>query len=192
LSVVALVVLVLKAVRYGTVWEIFGTSIFGASLILLYSVSCLYHGARNPSAKRVLRMLDHGCIFILIAGSYTPFVLGPLRGALGWWLFGIIWTLAIAGFAMKIVFHPRFAKPMPLFYLLMGWLIVVAASQIWDRLPVAGVLWLVIGGLAYSLGVIFFVMDPMKFAHTIWHFFVMGGSAAHFLAVFYGVLIVAK
>ena len=192
LSVAGLIVLVIKAVQHGSAREIIGVSIFGTSLILLYTSSSLHHAFGCRGGKRCLQVLDHGFIFILIAGSYTPFLLGPLRGTLGWWLFGIIWGLAIIGFVMKVFFVEHFVRATTILYLVMGWLIVLAGSQMLEKLPTAGLVWLVIGGLSYSFGVIFFLLDRMKFAHTIWHLFVMVGSASHFLAVLYGVVLIGK
>jgi len=192
LSVAGLVILVVFAVRHGTGWEIVGVSVFGASLVLLYTSSSLHHAFSCKGGRRIFQVLDHGFIFVLIAGSYTPFVLGPLRGTLGWWLFGIIWGLAILGFVLKAFFVERFVRTTTALYLLMGWLMVLATSQILEKLPTAGIVWLVIGGLSYSFGVIFFLMDRMKFAHTIWHLFVLVGSASHFFAVIYGVLLLGQ
>ncbi len=192
LSVAGLVVLVINAVRFGTAWEIVGVSVFGTSLVLLYTSSSLHHAFSCKGGKRIFQVLDHGFIYILIAGSYTPFVLGPLRGTLGWWLFGVIWGMAILGFVMKVFFVEHFIRATTFLYLLMGWLIVLAAAQMLEKLPTAGLAWLVVGGLAYSFGVIFFLMDRMKFAHTIWHLFVIAGSTSHFLAVIYGVLLIGR
>ncbi|NNE90375.1 MAG: hemolysin III family protein [Verrucomicrobiales bacterium] len=188
LSLAGLVILVVNAVKFGTAWHVVGASIFGASLFFLYLSSCLYHAIHRPAAKRFLQVCDHGFIFVLIAGSYTPFVLGPIRGELGWWLFGIIWSLAISGFILKAIFLPRFQRRGALMYLLMGWLVVVAAVPLIENVPKAGLIWLVAGGLAYSFGIVFFVLERVKFFHTVWHFFVLAGSIAHFFAVFYGVI----
>ena len=185
-------ILVVAAVRHGTAWEIVGASVFGTSLILLYAVSCLYHAFQKPALKRLFQILDHGFIFVLIAGSYTPFVIGPLRGLTGWWLFGIVWAMAIGGFILKIVFAGKYEKPLSFLYLAMGWLIVFAASRILETMPAVGIWWLVAGGVAYSVGIVFFLMDRVKFAHAIWHLFVLGGSVAHFFAVLYGVVLIAR
>ena len=137
-------------------------------------------------------MLDHGFIFVLIAGTYTPLVLGPLRSPIGWALLGIVWGLTILGFVLKAIYLPHFAKPTSFLYLVMGWLIVFAAGEISENLSRLAIRWLVAGGLCYTVGVIFFMMDRIKYMHAVWHLFVLAGSICHFLAVFYGVIQTAK
>jgi hemolysin III len=161
-----------------------GTSIFCATIVVLYLASTLYHALPAGRAKRVFRVLDHASIFLLIAGSYTPFTLGVLRGAWGWALFGVVWGLALAGIALKSFgkgSHPIFSTGL---YLLMGWLVVVAVDPLFARVPKAGLLWLLAGGLFYTAGVAFFAADSrLRFGHLIWHLFVMAGTASHYLAV---------
>lgn len=187
LSIAGLVILVVQAVKHST-WHVVGVSVFGASMILLYMASCIYHAIYAHRPKRVLQVLDHAFIFVLIAGTYTPFVLVNLRGTMGWWLFGIVWGLAIAGILMKAFFLPKFEKIGSLIYLAMGWLVCTVIAEVVAKVPHAGVVWLVIGGLCYTVGVIFFVMPKVRFAHAIWHLFVLAGSISHFFAVLYGVV----
>lgn len=188
LSVAGLAVLVVQALLHGDSWMVAGCGVFGASLVLLYATSCLYHAFSTPRLKRVFQVLDHGFIFILIAGTYTPFVLGPLRGPLGWTLFGLVWALAAGGIVMKALLLPRFEKSTSLLYLLMGWLICLALPQLLQQVPAPGVTWLVAGGVAYTVGVLFFVLEKVRFFHAIWHVFVLAGSVSHFFAVLYGVV----
>lgn len=188
LSIIALPILAVEAHRHGNVWTMVGCSVFGASLVLLYVTSCLYHAFHTPKLKRVFQVLDHGFIFILIAGTYTPFVLGPLRSPQGWTLFGLVWGLAVAGIVLKALLLPRFEKPTSALYLAMGWLICLALPQIIQEVPRLGIIWLVVGGVAYTAGVVFFVLERVRFFHAIWHLFVLGGSISHFFAVLYGVI----
>jgi hemolysin III len=161
-----------------------GASIFAGSMILLYLASTLYHAVPPGRAKRVLLKLDHGAIYVFIAGSYTPFTLGVLGGPWGWTLFGLVWSLAAIGVTLKAfdrLSHPWFSTGL---YLLMGWLVLIAAVPLVDRVPLAGIAWLVAGGLAYTVGVAFFVLDSrLRYAHAVWHAFVIGGSSCHFVAV---------
>jgi hemolysin III len=189
LSVAGLVILVLQSIARGDIWRLVGSSIFGASLVLLYVTSCLYHAFHTPKLKRVFQVLDHGFIFILIAGTYTPFVLGPLRNPFGWTLFGIVWGLAAAGVVLKALLPPRFEKPTSVLYLAMGWLICVALPQILQKVPHLAVVWLVIGGVAYTAGLLFFLLERrVRFFHAVWHVFVLAGSISNFFAVLYGVV----
>jgi len=187
LSIAGLVILVVQAVKHSP-WHVVGVSVFGASMILLYMASCIYHAIYAHRPKRVLQVLDHAFIFVLIAGTYTPFVLVNLRGTSGWWLFGIVWGLAIAGIVMKVFLLPRFEKVSSLIYLAMGWLVCTVIAEVIAKVPHMGVVWLVIGGVCYTVGVIFFVMPKVRFAHAIWHLFVLAGSISHFFAVLYGVV----
>ena len=159
-------------------------AVFGVALILLYLASSVYHALPPGTAKRVFRVLDHACIYLLIAGTYTPFTLGVLAGSWGWSLFGIIWGLACAGVVLKALGGARFATASVLLYLAMGWMVVVAAEPMLTLLPAAGLAWLLAGGLAYTLGVPFFLLDSrLRYAHFVWHLFVVAGSACHFVAV---------
>ncbi len=183
LSVAALSILVTLAGLEGDPWRIVSFSIFGTALILLYLASTLYHAFQNPRVKRFFNMMDHSMIFILIAGSYTPFTLVTLRGAWGWTLFGLIWGFALAGVTFKIIFKRRFMMVSVGFYLAMGWLVVIAMKPLIDALPPWGLGWLAIGGACYTLGVVFYIFDRLPYWHTIWHLFVLGGSFSHFFAV---------
>ncbi len=175
------VLIVLSA--HATVWHIVGASIYGATLIALYSASTIYHSVRHPPAKRVLRILDHSAIYLLIAGTYTPFMLVNLRGAWGWTLLGLVWTVALCGVAWKIVRVERPGAVSTILYLAMGWLVVIAVRPLFRVIPLAGLAWLLAGGLAYTLGVAFFGWSRLRFHHAVWHLFVLAGSACHYVAV---------
>jgi len=183
LSVLALVLLVVLAALHGTARHVVGAAIFGATLVLLYTMSTLYHALRNPRAKRVFKILDHSAIYLLIAGTYTPFCLATLRGGWGWSLFGVVWGLAALGVAFKAVFTGRFELLSTAVYLAMGWMVMVAAVPLWRALPAPGMAWLMAGGACYTLGVAFYVWHRLKFHHAVWHLFVLGGSLCHVVAV---------
>jgi hemolysin III len=176
--------LILHAVRLGDARFIVGASIFAATMLLLYLASTLYHALPRGRAKRVFRVIEHSAIYLLIAGTYTPFTLGVLRGAWGWTLLGLVWGIAVAGVLLKALnrmAHPVLSTGL---YLLMGWLIVIAAQPLYARVPASGLLWLIAGGLAYTLGVVFFALDSrLRYGHFIWHLFVMAGTTCHFFAV---------
>jgi hemolysin III len=181
------VLLVVKAALYGTAWHVVGCAIFGASLILLYLSSTLYHALPVGRAKRVFRIFDHSAIYLLIAGTYTPFTLVTLRGAWGWSLFGAVWTLAALGIVFKCFLTGRLNFLSTAAYIAMGWIALVAIRPLWQALPAPALAWLFAGGLAYTLGVIFFAWHR-RFAHSIWHLFVLAGSFCHFVAVYWYVL----
>ena len=181
--------LVVHAVRHADTGLIVGTSVFSASMILLYLASALYHGWPIGKAKRRLRIIEHSAIFILIAGTYTPLTLGILRGAVGWTLLGVIWGLAIAGVVLKAVYktaHPIFSTGL---YLLMGWLIVLAVKPLYASMPSTGLYLLIAGGLSYTVGVGFFATDSrLRYGHLIWHLFVIAGTMCHyFLILWYAI-----
>jgi hemolysin III len=182
-SLVGLPVLIVVAASRGDAWQIAGAALFGATLVLLYSASTLYHALPPSRAKRVFRVLDHAAIYLLIAGTYTPFALGALRGSWGWTLLGTIWTLAGAGIALKASLGFRFARASTAVYLLMGWLALVAVGPLASRIGAAGVAWLLAGGLSYTAGVLFFAWGRLRYAHAVWHLFVAAGSVCHFFAV---------
>ena len=179
----ALPILIFAAVARGDVLGIVGASIFGATLTALYLTSTLYHAWPRSPAKHALRVLDHGAIFLLIAGTYTPFTLGVLRGAWGWTLFGIVWGLALAGIVSKALVGVRYPRVSTAIYLSMGWLILIAVKPLLAQVPTLGLVWLLLGGLTYSLGVPFYAARTMRFSHFVWHLFVLAGSACHFIAV---------
>ncbi len=173
---------VLTAYR-GNVWHIVGCTIYGLSLVILYMASTLYHSVQKPAAKAVLRTVDHAAIFLLIAGTYTPFTLVNLRGPLGWGLFAAVWTLAVIGIVMKIVWGHRWQWFSLAMYIGMGWICLFAARPLMASLP-SGALWLLLaGGLSYTIGTIFYALDDIRFFHAVWHVFVMAGSIFHFFAV---------
>ncbi|HEY0810522.1 MAG TPA: hemolysin III family protein [Longimicrobiales bacterium] len=182
-SVVALCILVVFAARGGDAWEIVGVSIFGATLVLLYLASTLYHAAAQPHLKARLKVFDHSAIYLLIAGTYTPFMIGILRGGWGWSMFGVIWGLAVAGVVFKLFFTGRFPKLSTLIYILMGWLVLIAAVPMFTLIPRTTLTWLVIGGVTYTAGTLFYHNERLRHAHAIWHLFVLGGSVCHAIAV---------
>jgi len=188
LSIAALVLMVMYAVKHGDPYHIVGVSIFGATLILLYLGSTFYHLATHPETKHVLRVVDHSCIYLLIAGSYTPFTLVSLRGGWGWTLFGLTWGLAVAGVVFKIFFTHRFNLLSTMMYVALGWLVVIAAKPVIDHVPSGGIAWLAAGGFMYTFGVVFYLWRRIPYHHAIWHVMVMAGSFCHFLAVYYYVL----
>lgn len=183
LAVLATPILVIAAVRYGTVWNMVGVSVFAASMVMLYLSSTLYHALTHGGAKRVFRMLDHSAIFLLIAGTYTPFTLGVLRGPWGWTLLGLVWSLAIIGLTIKAVFGHRFAWLSVTLYLTMGWLVVIATPEVVHRVPLSGLAWIIAGGIAYTGGVGFYAAHRVRYAHFAWHLFVIAGTVCHFFAV---------
>jgi len=172
------------AVRRGGASGIVGASIFAGTVALLYLASTLYHALPNNRAKRVFRVLDHGAIFLLIAGTYTPFTLGALRGPWGWTLLGLVWGLAVLGIVLTAVGGIRHARLSTAVFLGMGWLALIAIRPLWLRVPLEGLLWLLAGGIAYTAGVAFLAAKGMRYSHFVWHLFVLAGSGCHFIAVF--------
>ena len=185
LAVIGTPFLVMSAVRQADAAFIVGASVFALTMVLLYGASMVYHALPRNRAKRVFKVLDHGAIYLLIAGTYTPFTLGVLRGAWGWTLFGLIWGLAVAGVVLKSMnrmSHPHLSTGL---YLLMGWLVLIAIKPLVANVPTAGLWWLVAGGLAYTAGVVFYATDSRwRYGHFVWHLFVMAGTACHFVAVY--------
>ncbi len=182
LALVAVPVLVVNAVPHGAA-AVVGASVFGATLALLYLSSTLYHALPRSRAKGVFQVLDHAAIYLLIAGTYTPFTLGVLRGSWGWSLFGVIWALAVAGIVLKSVFGTRHARLSTAVYIAMGWLIVVAARPLWMHMAPWGLFWLLAGGVAYTAGVAFYAARSLRYAHFLWHLAVLAGTICHFVAV---------
>lgn len=182
-AVIATPFLLAAAARNGGLADLVGAAVFVATVMLAYLASTLYHAVPWPRVKSVLRAVDHSAIFLLIAGTYTPFTLGVLRGGWGWTLFGLVWTLALFGVVMKAFGGVRLPKLSMAIYLGMGWLIVVAIVPLVERMPPAGLGWLVAGGLAYTGGVAFYALDRYRYCHFIWHLFVLAGTACHFVAV---------
>jgi hemolysin III len=184
LALAGLAILVTIASLHGNPRRIVAYSIYGVTLVLLYGASTAYHGIHLPEAKRRLRTLDHAAIYLLIAGTYTPFTLISLRGVWGWSLFGIVWALAATGVVFKLFFTGRFPVLSTITYLAMGWMALIAVRQLFLHLPFQGIILLFSGGMCYTVGVIFFALDDKwKFNHAIWHVFVLAGSACHFFAV---------
>jgi hemolysin III len=175
-------ILIITAIPYGAA-AVVGQSIFGATMIILYLASTLYHALPQSRGKRLFQIFDHGAIFLLIAGTYTPFTLGLLHGAWGWSLFGVVWGLALLGVLVKSIGGANSSKLSTALYLGMGWLAVIVIKPLWINMPVWGLLWLLAGGLFYSTGVIFFVLERMRFSHFIWHLFVLAGTTCHVVAV---------
>ena len=188
LSIAGLAVLVSNASLHGDAWHVISCSIYGATLVILYSASSLYHGIPHPQAKAILQRIDHAAIYLLIAGTYTPFLLVSLRGEWGWPMFGLIWTLALVGIALEFIDHRRFKKLSLWLYLGMGWVVLIAIKPMLSRIELGGLVLLLIGGLFYSLGVIFYVRKQMAYHHAIWHLFVLAGSVFHFFAVLFYVV----
>jgi hemolysin III len=183
LSIAGLVVLVVLAASRGGARHVVACSVYGATLIILYLASTLYHSVSAPRAKPVLRLIDHIAIYLLIAGTYTPFTLLTLRGSWGWSLFGVIWGLALLGSVLKILFIGRFPKVSVAVYLMMGWLVVVALKPLLASLPTGGFLLVMAGGAAYTVGLVFYAWESLPHHHAIWHVFVMLGSTFHFFAI---------
>jgi hemolysin III len=192
LAIAALVALILHASPAHDSRRLVAVSIYGASLVLMYFASTCYHLVRKPNIKRILKITDHASIYLLIAGTYTPILLISMRGPWGWSLFGVVWTMAITGAILKLFFVDRFQSISTAIYVLMGWLVLVAAKPLFNSVPGVGILWLFLGGISYTGGVIFYLWDSLPFNHAIWHLFVIAGSVCHFLAVMLYVLPVAR
>jgi hemolysin III len=184
LSVAGMAILIVYSSTYGDAWHVVSSGIYGSTLIALYTLSTLYHSVTIAPIKQVLQKLDHAAIFLLIAGTYTPFTLINLRGGWGWTLFGMVWSIAIAGMVMELVVKKRYRRISIGLYLGLGWLVVIAIQPMIASVPTGGLTLLLIGGLIYSLGVIFYVWKTLLYHHAIWHLFVLAGSACHFFAVF--------
>jgi hemolysin III len=185
LALAALPLLVWQAARLGSAADIVGASVFGASLLLLYGTSALYHALPNGGAKCWFNRIDHAAIYVLIAGSYTPYTLGVLKGPWGWSLFGVVWAAAALGVTVKLLNRLRHPWLSTGLYVAMGWVAIVAIQPLMERMPMAGLAWLVAGGLCYTLGAVVFMLDNrLRYAHAAWHLFVLGGSICHFFAAY--------
>ena len=176
-------VLITLAAIYGDGWQLASAIVFGVALLLLYTASTLYHAISHPIAKGRLKVFDHCAIYLLIAGTYTPFMLVGLRGSTGWWLFGTIWTLALAGVVFKLFYTGRFKRLSTLIYIAMGWLVIVAIKPMWRSLDGFTLGWLLAGGVFYTLGTYFYHREQVRYSHAIWHLFVIAGSVCHFVSV---------
>lgn len=184
LSITALVLMVVYSARYGDAYHVVSSAVFGATLILLYSASTLYHLVPVSRAKKVFQKLDHAMIYLLIAGTYTPYTLVNLRGPWGWSIFGVVWGVALTGLLLELIIKKRLGWLSVSLYLCLGWLIIVAVKPLMAHLGGGGLVLLVAGGLFYSLGVIFYLWKKLPFQHAIWHIFVIAGSLCHFFSIF--------
>ena len=188
LGIVALVLMVVRANTYGDAWHIVSVSIFGASLICLYAASTIYHSAKDPKIRGRLRVVDHATIYVLIAGTYTPFVLVTLNGWVGWIIFAASWTMAVTGIILKLLYTGKYNLLSTLMYVFMGWMIIFAIKPLINSLSADGLWWLFAGGVAYTVGAILYSIKQIKFNHAIFHMFVLLGSFCHFVSVYYYVL----
>ncbi|WP_223788012.1 PAQR family membrane homeostasis protein TrhA [Marinicella meishanensis] len=184
LSVVGLVLLLIEAIQAGSTAQVVGFTVFGVSLMLLYTASAVYHASQKPALRRKLRVLDHAAIYLLIAGTYTPFMLVTLPGTLGYGILIAAWSMALVGIVLKVFFTGRFELGSTLLYVLMGWAIVFAIKPLAANLPATGLSWLIAGGIAYTLGAVLYAIKKIPFNHAIFHVFVLLGSGCHFVAVY--------
>lgn len=189
LSIAGLPVLIILAVLHGTAWHIVSCAVYGATLVALYASSTAYHSCRSEKMKQVFRVCDHSAIYLLIAGTYTPFTLITLRGPWGWTLFGLAWGLCIIGVTAKALAAHRFMGLSIALYVAMGWMVLIAVKPLLAAMPAAGLEWLFAGGIAYTAGLVFFAWEALPFNHAIWHVFVLAGSACHYVAVVWTVLL---
>ena len=183
LSIAGSVVLIVFCALYADAWAVVSASIYGASLIILYTMSTLYHAITNNKAKNFFRIMDHDTIFFLIAGTYTPFTLVTLRGPVGWVLFGIVWGAAIIGIVLNSINLERFRKPSVICYILMGWAIIFAIKPMINALPSVSLIFLLTGGIFYTVGIIFYALKKVKWFHSVWHLFTISGSVFHFFSI---------
>lgn len=184
LSIIALVLLIIKAVQQDNIWMMISFPIFGVSLILLYLASTLYHASKEPQKRFKLKVFDHAAIYVLIAGSYTPFTLVSLNGETGWLIFSMVWVMAFTGIMLKLFFTGKFKIVSTAMYVLMGWLIVFYFQDLTAHLHEKGVFYLILGGVLYTIGAILYSIKKIKFNHAIFHFFVLAGSFCHFLSIY--------
>lgn len=182
-AIIAFPFLVIAASQRGDAIGIISACVFATSMVLLYLASTLFHALPEGRAKRVFQVLDHSAIYLLIAGTYTPFTLGVLRGVWGWTLFGVVWSIAVIGIVLKALGGVRYTTISTWAYLAMGWIVVIAAERVWTLVPAWGLFWLVAGGLAYTAGAIFFALERIRYFHFAWHLFVVTGTACHVVAV---------
>ncbi|WKD85523.1 hypothetical protein KCTC32516_00864 [Polaribacter huanghezhanensis] len=185
LSIIAFPFLVLKSLYFDGFWKPFSVLIFGMSLIILYAASTLYHSAKKQKLRNRLNIFDHSAIYVLIAGTYTPFTLITLEGKIGWVIFGLTWLFALIGIILKLFFIGRFDKLSTIMYVLMGWQIVFAISPLLEKLSSEGLFWLFAGGVFYTIGALLYSIKKIPFNHAIFHFFVLGGSLSHFISIYF-------
>ena len=188
LSVAGTVVLIVLAAKYNDAWAVVGSAIFGASLIILYTMSTLYHAITNDRAKAFFRIMDHNTIFFLIAGTYTPITLVPIRGVLGWVLFGVVWGAAILGIVLNSIDLEKFRKPSVVCYIIMGWVIVIAVKSMLENVDQLSLWFLLIGGIFYTVGVIFYAVKKVRYFHSVWHLFTIAGSVFHYFSVLFMII----
>ncbi len=188
LSTAMLVLLIVYASLQGTSWHIVSVSIYGGTMFLLYVSSTLVHSFPPGKAKDLFEIFDHSAIYLFIAGTYTPMLLIPLRGSLGWTLFAVVWAMAILGIVFKVFFVKRFVVLSTIFYVVMGWLIILVWGPLTEQVPAAGITYLVVGGVLYSIGSIFYVWRSFTYHHMVWHLFVLGGSIFHFFTIFFYII----
>lgn len=191
LSVVGLVLLILRAIDLENIWAIISFPIFGGSMIILYLASTLYHYSKNPKIRYQLNIFDHAAIYVLIAGSYTPFVLVSLNGTEGYIIFSIVWSMALLGIVFKIFYTGRFNTLSTILYVAMGWLIIFSSKSLLTNLDIKGLIWLISGGVSYTIGAVLYSINKLKFNHAIFHVFVLLGTFCHFVAVYFYVIPVA-
>ena len=188
LAVAGTVVLIVCSAIYSDAWAGVSSCIYGASLIILYTMSTLYHAITNEKAKKFFRIMDHNTIFFLIAGTYTPITLAFMRGALGWVLFGVVWAAAIVGIVLNSIDLERFRKPSVVCYVAMGWVIIIAFKPFIESVPTISLVFLLIGGAFYTIGVIFYALKKVRYFHSVWHLFTVAGSVFHYFAVLLGII----
>lgn len=189
LAVAGTVVLIVCSAIYSDAWAVVSSCIYGASLIILYTMSTLYHAITNEKAKKFFRIMDHNTIFFLIAGTYTPITLAFMRGALGWVLFGVVWAAAIVGIVLNSINLERFRKPSVVCYVAMGWVIVIAFKPFIESVPTISLVFLLIGGAFYTIGVIFYALKKVRYFHSVWHLFTVAGSVFHYFAILLGIIL---
>lgn len=187
-ATVGLVLLLVRAFEYGNGWHQFSFAVFGLSMMILYAASTLYHGAKEPKMRYRLKIFDHAAIFVLIAGTYTPFTLVTLHGRIGWIIFGSVWGIALAGVVLKLFFTGRYDRLSTLMYVAMGWIIILAINPMMENLSTTGLFWISAGGIAYTLGAVLYSINRLPFNHAIFHVFVLAGTFCHFWTVYFCVL----
>lgn len=188
LSIGGTVVLIVFTAIYADAWAVVSSAIYGASLIILYTMSTLYHAITNEKAKKFFRIMDHNTIFFLIAGTYTPITLAILQGSLGWVLFGIVWGAAIIGIVLNSIDLERFRKPSVVCYILMGWVIIFAIKPMLNAMPKISLIFLLLGGVFYTVGVVFYAIKKVRYFHSVWHLFTIAGSVFHYFSIFFALV----
>jgi hemolysin III len=185
LSVIGLFFLVIKSCLYGTVWHIVSFSIFGVSMVVLYTASTVYHASKDLERRKRLNVFDHTSIYLLIAGSYTPFTLISLHGPWGWSIFGVVWGIAITGIILKLFFTGRFNLISTIGYVIMGWIVIIAMKQLVNSISAPGLFWLFAGGFFYTIGAVLYMFKKMPYNHATFHFFVLAGTMCHFIMIYF-------